>query len=50
MVGIDYFKQLNVSWGQLMAYASIITVPVLIMFIAFQRSFVNSIAASGVKG
>jgi multiple sugar transport system permease protein len=50
MVGIDYFKQLNVSWGQLMAYASVITVPVLILFIAFQRSFVNSIASSGVKG
>jgi len=50
MVGIDYFKQLNVSWGQIMAYASIITVPVLALFIAFQRSFVNSIAASGVKG
>lgn len=50
MVGIDYFFQLNVSWGQLMAYASIITVPVLIMFIAFQRSFINSIASSGVKG
>ncbi|MGK9148092.1 carbohydrate ABC transporter permease [Plantibacter flavus] len=50
MVGIDYFKQLNVSWGQIMAYASIITVPVLALFIAFQRSFVNSIASSGVKG
>ena len=50
MVGIDYFKQLNVSWGQLMAYASIITVPVLVMFVAFQRSFINSIASSGVKG
>lgn len=50
MVGIDYFFQLNVSWGQLMAYASIITVPVLIMFIAFQRAFINSIASSGVKG
>ena len=50
MVGIDYFKQLNVSWGQLMAYATIITVPVLVMFIAFQRSFINSIASSGVKG
>ena len=50
MVGIDYFKQLNVSWGQIMAYSSIITVPVLIMFIAFQRSFINSIASSGVKG
>ena len=50
MVGIDYFKQLNVSWGQLMAYASVITVPVLVMFIAFQRAFINSIASSGVKG
>lgn len=50
MVGIDYFKQLNVSWGQIMAYASIITAPVLILFIAFQRSFINSIASSGVKG
>jgi multiple sugar transport system permease protein len=50
MVGIDYFKQLTVSWGQIMAYASIITLPILILFIAFQRSFVNSIASSGVKG
>jgi len=45
MVGIDYFKQLNTSWGQIMAYASIITVPVLALFVAFQRSFVNSIAS-----
>ncbi len=50
MVGIDYFKQLNVSWGQLMAYASMITLPVLALFIAFQRAFINSIASSGVKG
>ncbi|NYG06144.1 multiple sugar transport system permease protein [Phycicoccus badiiscoriae] len=50
MVGIDYFKQLNVSWGQIMAYASMITAPVLILFIAFQRAFINSIASSGVKG
>ncbi|HET9647904.1 MAG TPA: carbohydrate ABC transporter permease [Microlunatus sp.] len=50
MVGIDYFKQLNVSWGQIMAYASMITVPILVLFIAFQRSFINSIASSGVKG
>ena len=50
MVGIDYFKQLNTSWGQIMAYASIITVPVLALFVAFQRSFVNSIASQGLKG
>ncbi len=50
MVGIDYFKQLNTSWGQIMAYASLITIPILALFIAFQRSFINSIASSGVKG
>ncbi|MFI2780786.1 carbohydrate ABC transporter permease [Streptomyces sp. ALB3] len=50
MVGISYFFQLNVGWGQIMAYSSMITVPVLALFVAFQRSFVNSIASSGVKG
>ncbi|MFD0263464.1 carbohydrate ABC transporter permease [Kitasatospora indigofera] len=50
MVGIQYFFQLNVSWGQIMAYSSLITVPVLALFLAFQRSFINSIASSGVKG
>jgi multiple sugar transport system permease protein len=50
MIGIQYFFQLNVSWGQIMAYASMITVPVLALFLAFQRSFINSIASSGVKG
>ena len=50
MVGIQYFFQLNVAWGQVMAYASMITLPVLALFLAFQRSFINSIASSGVKG
>ena len=54
MVGMDYFKQMTGStgtaWGQIMAYESMITVPVLALFIAFQRAFINSIASSGVKG
>jgi len=33
-----------------MAYTSLITLPVLLMFLVFQRAFVSSIAASGVKG
>jgi multiple sugar transport system permease protein len=48
MVGIQYFFQLNVSWGQIMA--SMITVPVLVLFVAFQRAFIGSIASAGVKG
>jgi multiple sugar transport system permease protein len=50
MIGIQNFFQLNVSWGEVKAYASLITVPVVVLFIAFQRSFINSIASSGVKG
>ena len=50
MVGLSYFFQLNVGWGQIMAYSSMITVPILALFVAFQRSFVNSIASTGVKG
>lgn len=50
MVGMQYFFQLNTAWGEVMAYTSLITLPVLLMFLAFQRAFVSSIAASGVKG
>jgi multiple sugar transport system permease protein len=50
MVGVSYFFQLNVQWGPMMAYASLITIPVLALFLAFQRKFIGSIASSGVKG
>ncbi|WP_334684402.1 carbohydrate ABC transporter permease [Arthrobacter sp. CAN_A6] len=50
MLGVQYFSQLNTSWGQIMAYCSMITLPVVALFVAFQRSFVNSIASTGVKG
>nr|WP_211262557.1 carbohydrate ABC transporter permease [Nitriliruptor alkaliphilus] len=50
MVGLQYFFQLDVAWGEIMAYLSMITVPVLVIFLAFQRAFIESIAASGVKG
>jgi multiple sugar transport system permease protein len=49
-VGIQYFFQLNIAWGQIMAYSSMITVPVLLLFLAFQRAFVASIATTGLKG
>ena len=37
-------------WGQIMAYGTLITLPVLIVFVIFQRSFVASLASTGVKG
>ena len=50
MVGMQYFFQQNVQWGEVMAYATLVTLPVLALFIAFQGAFVRSIAGSGVKG
>ena len=50
MIGVQYFQQLAPAWGEIMAYSTIITIPVLVVFLSFQRAFVSSIAASGVKG
>ncbi len=50
MVGLGYFFQLNVAWGELMAYLSLISVPVLVFYLILQRSFIASIASTGVKG
>jgi multiple sugar transport system permease protein len=50
MVGLEYFRQLNPVWGELMAYLSVITVPVLAFYLVLQRAFISSIASTGVKG
>jgi multiple sugar transport system permease protein len=50
MVGLQYFFQLNRAWGEIMAYLSLITVPVLIFYLLLQRAFIASIASTGVKG
>jgi multiple sugar transport system permease protein len=50
MVGLQYFFQLDIAWGQVMAYLSTITVPVLVLFLALQSAFVESIASTGIKG
>ncbi|MEQ8697877.1 MAG: carbohydrate ABC transporter permease [Bauldia litoralis] len=50
MVGLGYFFQLNVVWGEVMAYLSLITVPVLAFYLILQRAFIASIASTGVKG
>lgn len=37
-------------WGQIFAFGVLATIPVLIVFIACQKSFVESLTASGIKG
>lgn len=39
-----------IQWGDIMAYATMMTVPLVVIFLIFQRYFVRGIAATGVKG
>lgn len=38
------------DWGQIMAFGVMMVLPVLIVFLIFQRWFVQSVASSGLKG
>ena len=49
MVGLQYFFQLNIAWGEVMAYRTLITVPVLAFYLLLQRAFIASIASTGIK-
>ncbi len=50
MVGLQYFFQLNRAWGEIMAYLSLITIPVLAFYLYLQKAFIAAIASTGVKG
>ena len=50
MVGMQYFFQQDTEWGEVMAYATLITIPVLLLFLFFQGGVAKRIASSGIKG
>lgn len=37
-------------WGQIFAFSAMVTLPILIVFLAFQKQFVQSVAMTGIKG
>ncbi len=50
-MGIAEFRGLPpTQWGDIMAYAAMMVIPLLIIFIIFQRQFVRGVATSGLKG
>ncbi|HEU5277441.1 MAG TPA: carbohydrate ABC transporter permease [Gaiellaceae bacterium] len=50
-LGLVYFQQVYTTlWPQLMAASVAAILPILILFVLFQRYFVAGVAASGVKG
>ena len=51
MIGMQQFFGLDPKiWGDIMAFSSMITIPVLIVFLLFQKWFVQSVASTGIKG
>ena len=52
-LGLLFFREAggqSTNWPPLMAVVAIATIPILILYIFFQRFFVEGVAASGVKG
>jgi multiple sugar transport system permease protein len=51
MVGMRvFFAQSPLHWGDIMAFASMITIFMLIVFLLFQRWFLRSVASAGITG
>ncbi len=46
----EFSGQFSVDWGGTMAAATIMTVPIVVLFLCFQRYFVSGMAAGAVKG
>ncbi|MFC0470930.1 carbohydrate ABC transporter permease [Halalkalibacter kiskunsagensis] len=50
-IGIQYlFTDNNIQYGQIMAALTLTTIPVILIFLFFQRYYVQGITSSGVKG
>lgn len=39
-----------IFWGQIFAFATLMTIPVFVIFLLFQKQFIQSLAMSGIKG
>ncbi|MFJ3106779.1 carbohydrate ABC transporter permease [Streptomyces sp. NPDC086835] len=49
-VGMAVFQTLPpLQWGDIMAFAAMMTLPTLIVFLIFQRAFIQGVAAQAVK-
>lgn len=50
-IGLTFFRGTPpIQWADLMAFATMMVFPVIVVFVIFQRHFVQGVAASGLKG
>jgi multiple sugar transport system permease protein len=45
-----FSTQIPPDWGQIFAFGTVLVLPVMIVFLMFQRHFVQSVAGSAIKG
>ena len=46
----QFFSQDPKVWGDIFGFSAMITIPVLVIFLLFQKWFVQSVASTGIKG
>jgi raffinose/stachyose/melibiose transport system permease protein len=46
----SFIGRYSIEWGNMMAYATLITVPVMVFFILLQNRFIDGMTAGGIKG
>ena len=49
MVGLQYFFQLNTAWGEIMAYLTTLTLPVLLFYLAYRKHSSRALLPPGSK-
>jgi raffinose/stachyose/melibiose transport system permease protein len=46
----SFISRYSIEWGSMMAYATLITAPVMVFFIFLQNRFIDGMTAGGIKG
>jgi multiple sugar transport system permease protein len=48
-IALLFLQEFQYQWPQMMAVATTATVPILLLFLIFQRNFVEGVTAGAVK-
>lgn len=49
-VGLSFFKGVTTNWGELLAGTTLALIPILVVFLAFQKYFIKSVVNTGFGG
>ena len=49
-IAMVYLQEMDYAWPELMAVVIVVTIPILLLFLLFQRYFIEGVTAGAVKG